>query len=50
VIITVKGIKQVDHPAKEYPTLCGDLAGMMEVLDQGFQLATFTEMFCRPLI
>jgi len=31
VIIAAKGTKQVDHPAKECPTLWGNLAGVMEV-------------------
>ena len=43
VIIMAKGTKQVDHSAKKCPTLWGDLAGMMEVADQGFQPATFTK-------
>jgi len=33
MIITAKGTEQVDHPAKECPTLWGNLAGVTQVTD-----------------
>jgi len=49
VIITAEGAEQVNHATKECPALGRNLAGMMEVTDQRFQLPTLTETLSSPL-
>jgi len=49
VIITAEGTEQDNHAKEECPALGHNLAGMMEVTDQRFQLPKPTETLSSPL-
>ena len=49
MIIQAEGTKQVNYPSKKSPPLWGNLAGVMEVANEGFQLPPLTETLGGPL-